>query len=346
MLVIGGLLTFYFVRIGIANRQRAVLEYNVSLRTKEISAKNEEILAQMEQVRHLNEEIDMQRDNIEQQNNLLARSKVELEEKVRERTHELSLSNHELMHQNVQLEQFTFMTAHNLRAPVARLLGLTAIFNYDNPTDAINPEVLKGVQKSARDLDEVIKDIGEILHVQKGTKHCLESLRVSPVVNQALKALDAEINEHKINVINKITPDVSIFGVPAYVNSVFYNIISNAVKYVDLRKKPEIELGSFQENNHVIITLADNGIGFDRDGLKEKLFKPFSRLNARGDGKGLGLYLVKIEMAHMNGDVEIQSKVDKGTVVTLRFPGTRNVLSEVSIGGSGLRSCGSEERSQ
>jgi ligand-binding sensor domain-containing protein/signal transduction histidine kinase len=332
--VIGSLLTFYFVRMGTANRQRAVLEYKVNQRTKEISAKNEEILSQneqiltqMEKVKQLSEEIAQQRDNIELQNNMLAGAKVELEKKVNERTNELSLSNNELMRQNVQLEQFAFMTAHNLRSPVARLLGLTAIFNNENPNDAINTQVINRVQKSAVDLDEVIKDIAKILQVQEGTKHRLEPLSVYPAIAQALKVLNVEIDEHKINIINKIAPDTTVYGVPAYVNSVFYNIINNAVKYADLRKKPLIEIGSVQDNGNVSITFTDNGIGFDSENMKEKLFKPFSRLNAKGDGKGLGLYLVKIEMESMNGDVNIESKVDNGTKVTLKFNRHAEVIS-------------------
>ncbi len=319
--VIGCLLTFYFVRIGIANRQRSALEYKVNLRTREITAKNHEILLQMEKVKHLSEEIAQQRDNIEQQNNLLASAKTELEKKVKERTNELSLSNKELMRQNVQLEQFTFMTAHNLRSPVARLLGLTSIFNRQNLTDPLNIEVINRVQKSALDLDEVIKDIADILQVQKGTKHHLEPLLVYPVIQRALQVLSPEINEHNMNVVNKINPGIAIYGIPAYVHSVFYNIISNAVKYADLRKRPHIEIESVQNNGHVNITFADNGIGFDRENLKDKLFKPFSRLNSNGDGKGLGLYLVKIEMESMNGEVNIESRVDSGTLVTLKFLG-------------------------
>jgi ligand-binding sensor domain-containing protein/signal transduction histidine kinase len=321
LIVVGGFLTFYFIRIGIANRQRAVLEHQVRQRTKEITTKNQEILSQMERVKHLSDEIAIQRDNIEKQNNMLAASTVELEKKVKERTIELSHTNNELTRQNLQLEQFAFMTAHNLRAPVARLLGLTAIFNSQDVTDPLNIEILKRIQNSALGLDEVIRDIADILQVQKETHHKLESLLVYPAVARALKRLDTEISEQGIKVVNKIDPGVAIFGITPYVHSVFYNIISNAVKYADLRKKPQIEIESTRNNGHVNITFVDNGIGFDRENLKEKLFKPFSRLNSYGNGKGLGLYLVKIEMESMNGDIDIDSKVDDGTRVTLRFRG-------------------------
>ena len=244
LIVVGGFLTFYFIRIGIANRQRAVLEHQVRQRTKEITTKNQEILSQMERVKHLSDEIAIQRDNIEKQNNMLAASTVELEKKVKERTTELSHTNNELTRQNLQLEQFAFMTAHNLRAPVARLLGLTAIFNAQDVTDPLNIEILKRIQNSALGLDEVIRDIADILQVQKETHHKLESLLVYPAVTRALKRLDTEISEQGIKVVNNIDPGVAIFGITPYVHSVFYNIISNAVKYADLRKKPQIEIES------------------------------------------------------------------------------------------------------
>ena len=71
---------------------------------------------------------------------------------------------------------------------------------------------------------------------------------------------------------------------------------------------------------HVRIIVADYGVGFDADDNGEKLFRPFTRFSTIKEGKGLGLYLIKIQMESMRGQVEIESKKNEGTSVVLTFP--------------------------
>lgn len=317
--VSGILLLFYRIRISSITRQRAELEWQVNQRTLEIQNKSKEIVSQMEKVEQLKDEIAAQRDSIELQNTQLANAKSDLEQKVVERTQELSQSNQELMEQNAQLEQFAFMTAHNLRAPVARLLGLTAIFNGRDLADPLNVEIIKRVQTSASGLDEVIRDIADILQVKKGIHRNVEPLEVLPAIQRALKSLRHEIELNKMTVVNLVEPDIWISGIGPYVHSVFYNLVSNAVKYADLNKGPELKIFAKIEEGHVYVIFQDNGIGFDALNQKDKLFKPFSRLNAHGEGKGLGLFLVKIQMESMKGTIEVDSHVDVGTSVKLIF---------------------------
>ena len=138
-------------------------------------------------------------------------------------------------------------------------------------------------------------------------------------MRKVLSSLHSEIQKKKITVTNTLTASLSIRGIQAYVYSVFYNVMSNSVKYSDEKKLSHINISYLQTSDTVQIIFSDNGIGFDAESQREKIFKPFSRLNSKGEGKGLGLYLVKIEMDSMNGTVGIQSQVDAGTTVTLTF---------------------------
>jgi signal transduction histidine kinase/ligand-binding sensor domain-containing protein len=305
----------------------------IALKNEEISAQNEEITSQMEeissqmdQVKKMNEEIASQRDYsnqqrelITKQNQQLADAKSQLEEKVKERTSELSRSHQELMEHNVQLEQFAFMTAHNLRAPVARLIGLTALFNHKQLSDPVNSEVIQFIHESAKNLDEIIRDIATILRVKKSLSEKMEPVLMSPVLQKVLVSFQQEIHSKKIAVYNKVESNTTVLGIEPYVYSVIYNIISNTIKYSDERKQAQITIESSDQNGVVKLIFKDNGIGFDSNQYREKLFKPFSRLNATVDGKGLGLYLIKIEMESMHGNVEIESKPNIGTTTTLTF---------------------------
>lgn len=298
-------------------REKRILEEKIAQRTREITKKNGEILEQNEELKHLSEEIASQRDSIEKQNTLLEQSKRDLELKVLERTTELSKANDELTEQNSQLEQYAYMTAHNLRAPIARLIGLTHIFNEKDFTDAINFDVIKRVKHSVHELDDVVHDINTILQVKKGANASVTQVNLADTIHNVLATFAEELNQRHIRVTFQHQLDVYIAGIEPYVFSVFYNVISNSIKYSSYNEASTIDIQLVNNENSVQVVIVDNGTGFDLQ--PEKIFKPFSRFHAEGEGKGLGLYMIKIQMESMQGSVEIQSSPGKGTTVFLTF---------------------------
>lgn len=213
--------------------EKIILERRVAERTNQIASKNEEILAQMEELKLLSDQIANQRDSIESQRLLLKHANEDLEQRVHERTDELSRTNQELLAQNLQLEQFAFMTAHNLRGPVARLLGLTHIFNLQDHSYENNEIIIQKIQSSASALDEVIRDISEILQVKKSLHHTFELINAYDIMEQVLGSSQEEIIQRKIHVTNEIDRSLELPGILPYVRSIFYNIINNAIKYSD-----------------------------------------------------------------------------------------------------------------
>jgi signal transduction histidine kinase len=141
------------------------------------------------------------------------------------------------------------------------------------------------------------------------------------IFTKVLNSLITEAETRNIQIENNIHEDVELLGIEPYVFSVFYNVASNSIKYADVRKAPFIRIEAVQSDEYVSIRVTDNGVGFDASLLSQKLFKPYSRLNSNVEGKGLGLYLIKIEMESMGGEVDIESQPNVGTTVTLRFRG-------------------------
>ena len=142
------------------------LEMQVNERTKEIQAQNEELLTQQE-------ELAAHRDILEGQNKIIAQSmeelqiiKSKLEYQVESRTQEVKNANAELVQRNNQLEQYAYITAHNLRAPVARLKGLVYIFEKIGAPDNQTREVVDKITSSALEMDEVLTDMNAILELK------------------------------------------------------------------------------------------------------------------------------------------------------------------------------------
>jgi signal transduction histidine kinase len=307
-------------------REKNRLELKVLERTRELVKKQEEIIAQNQELQQLSDVLAVNHDNIvsqkeiiEKQNFLLHQSKAELEKKVEERTQELQVSNEELAQQNVQLEQFAFMTAHNLRAPVARLLGLTSLLEVNGSRDPEENELLRRIRESSRTLDETIREISEILHIKKGLHGSFTNVNLRVVWDRILPTFNHEIESNKIMVNSCFDIHHVIRGIEPFVYSVFYNIISNSIKYADDRKRSYIKVTCGENDRFVIATFEDNGIGFNSALYADKLFKPFTRFNNLKEGRGLGLYLMKIQMEMMGGDIQLISHLDVGTTITLHF---------------------------
>lgn len=226
-------------------------------------------------------------------------------------------TNAELANQNTQLEQYAYMVAHNLRAPVARLLGLTNLLKISTPQDNSSEEIVEKINKSAYEFDHVIKDISSILEVKKGMRFAMEEILLKKEIEATIIFLKEDIRETKTEIILNLTGSEYVHGMRPYISSIFTNLISNAIKYRDVSRIAEINISSSLENNFVKIMVSDNGLGIDLLKYKNKIFEPFKRFHTHREGRGLGLHLVRTEVEAMGGRIEVSSMVGKGTTFTI-----------------------------
>ncbi|MFM8911528.1 MAG: ATP-binding protein [Flammeovirgaceae bacterium] len=316
------------LRAAVAEGTRELVQKNMELtrQGEEIATQNEEITSQNEELVSQQEEISSQRDQLEKQNQKLEESKrviaqhnQHLETTVQQRTLQLATSNEELKKQFHQLEQFSFIAAHNLRAPVARILGLANVFNIMGPAHSGNAEVLGHIVKSTQDLDTVVHDLGAILNTRPGVALQREPIVIPELVNKIIGRFAREIAEHNVSVQTDL--QVGEFNsVPAYIDSIVSNLLSNSIKYRAQERKCVIKVSVVPVAGGVAIKVEDNGIGFDAEGYANKLFEPFQRFHTHVEGKGLGMYLVKTQAEALGGQVEVTSVLDKGTSVVISLP--------------------------
>lgn len=252
-------------------------------------------------------ELQSARQLIEQQNAEIRKRNETLEEEVGKRTHELSEYNR-------QLEQFAFMSAHNLRGPVARILGLGNLLS-------ISPEKEEGEKKlivdkivsTTYELDEVVRDINVILQAQKDLTSVIVPIDIPEEFKKIKDILYREILEVKPSIVEDFSKVSSIKSVRTYFQSIFLNLLSNAVKYRDPDRNLEIKISTDVIQDYVVISCSDNGLGIDLSRLADKLFTLYSRFHFHVNGKGIGLYLVKSHLNSMGGKIEVESKVGVGS---------------------------------
>lgn len=317
--------------------QNKLLEKTVYERTREILAQNEEISSQNEEIVAHNEQLLLQQTEIEtQRNTLLAKSEKLLEAKriiedqsqliqqknreliveVERQTHDLKKTNLELVEQNTRLEQFAFIISHNLRAPLARLIGLSNILDFAKDAKEAD-DIVHLIIKSTHDLDQVIKDLTLILGIQKMNTLVLSEINLDEMLQKILKTVEDEIRETRATVVSDFGAANHITSLHPYLESIFYNLISNAIKYRHPERLPQIKIQSEIVDGHIKIDFADNGLGIDIDKNRDNLFSLYRRFHFHVEGKGMGLYLVKTQLEALGGRVEIQSKVNEGTVFSI-----------------------------
>ncbi|MDX1903930.1 MAG: 7TM diverse intracellular signaling domain-containing protein [Thermonemataceae bacterium] len=299
------------------------LERQIEERTQDLAQKQREIEVQNEELRQQREELEASHNQlfeqnkvIEQQNAELTKYNENLENIVEERTKQLSQANLTLVSQNIQLEQFAFITAHNLRSPVAQLIGLTGLFNKENFADPLNVEIFRYMVSSAQTMQRTLQDLNEILEVRKGRNQSLEKIPFEAISKEV-------ISDYFANADARISFDFkdadSVIFIKAYLKSIFYNFISNAIKYKHQHRKAEILVFSTDFPNEIRLSFKDNGLGIDLKKYKHKLFGLYQRFHLEKEGKGMGLYLCKTQVEALGGRIEVQSELDKGTQFDIYF---------------------------
>jgi signal transduction histidine kinase len=259
---------------------------------------------------------------LSEQNEEIKTLNENLEVQVAKRTLELQKTLTDLEKRNRDLDQFSHVISHNLRGPVASILGLGRILDRDNPSDPVNLEIFNRLISAAENLDSVVSDLSVILEVKGNQELPKEKIELAQVVKQAEKLLENDIKKSGLQVtLSGETTVVS--GVKAYLESIHYNLLTNAIKYAAADRPPFVKIAASsqqtEKGNHCLITYTDNGIGIAAEDY-EKIFQPYKRLSAKGNGKGLGLYLVKTQIEAMGGNISVSSQVGTGTTFTIQLP--------------------------
>ena len=229
----------------------------------------------------------------------------------------------ELLKSNADLKQFSFITSHNLRAPLSNLNGILNILEFDK-LDEYNQNLIGMLGKSVKQLGQTIDDLSKILIIKNNVN--------IEVLNIDLHESFHHVKDVFLNTLNDLCADVETdFQVtnipfnPTYFESILVNLISNAIKYRSVNRSLAISISSeYDSKGNIVFKFGDNGIGIDIPRHKNKLFGLYQRFHDHIEGHGLGLFIIKSQIVALGGKIEIQSEVDQGTtfIITLKVNGS------------------------
>ena len=251
---------------------------------------------------------------IEDHNDEIAARNESLEEEVNKRTREL-------LDYNQQLEQFAFIASHNLRAPVASLLGLGNLMEVSLSNKEDIEQICLNMMNTARELDRVVRDLSTILEIRKTSHAPLAKIILDDEVHLVKVSLEREILETRADLRIDFSEVPSVMTVRPLMDSILMNLISNAIKYRHPDRAPRISLSTTRIGGEICLMVSDNGLGMDLKEYGDKVFTLYGRFHSHVDGKGLGLYLVKTHVIAMGGRIEVESKLGVGSTfrVFLRY---------------------------
>ncbi len=229
----------------------------------------------------------------------------------------LTQTNQELSKRNTELDNFVYSVSHDLRAPIASVLGLLNLAKKDKDL-AMRNLYLEKITESALQQDLFIKEIldqsrNSRLEVRK--EEILFEPLIDETFNQLKFATSTGIAVEKIIHVNQA---FSFYSDKWRLKVILNNIISNSIRYRNGRQ-PVIKVNVDIRNHKAIVEVEDNGRGIPREHL-HKVYQMFYRATDDGAGSGLGLYIVKETIDKLQGIISIESIEGEGTKVKLEIP--------------------------
>jgi PAS domain S-box-containing protein len=239
------------------------------------------------------------------------------EEKEKEKEREQLIR--ELTQNNKDLKQFSYITSHNLRAPLSNLTGLLNLIEDIPIDDPELKEIITGFSKSTHLLNETINDLVKVIIIKDNPSIQKEKVLIKDVFENVFNQLSFLISANK-PILKIDLEDITILDInKSYLESIFLNLLTNAIKYRDPSRQLRVTIGTKVVDDNLIITFKDNGIGIDLEKNMDKIFGLYQRFHNYPDSKGLGLYLVKSQVESMGGTISVASTVGKGTTFTIVF---------------------------
>ncbi|MEO6549268.1 MAG: CHASE3 domain-containing protein [Ferruginibacter sp.] len=233
--------------------------------------------------------------------------------------HRMKISN-ELVRRNKDLEQFAYIISHNLRSPVANILGLSRAMNLPSLDIEKAKQVRGALNDSISRLDVVVTDLNAILQAKREISEIKEKVRFPELVENIKVSIKNLLESSNIKVSYDFAAVEEMFALKSYLHSIFYNLISNSIKYRRRNIEAVIEVSSKLVENNIELFFSDNGMGIDLKKKGDQVFGLYKRFHPDIEGKGIGLFMVKTQVETLGGNISIESEINKGTVFKIEFP--------------------------
>lgn len=236
-----------------------------------------------------------------------------------------SITHQKLERLNNELETLLYRISHDLKGPVASVLGLLNIVNCD---DSISKEQLAVMMKSNMDrLSLILSELLDITNIKTG-KPQVAAFEILPCLKQVIKNLERHKGIEEVNFHLNLDEELTVHSDVVLFKSIWQNLIENSIKYRQKGSPNKVIINGQLERNNVLLSITDSGQGISAE-VRLKMYQMFFRGNESSDGSGLGLYIVKNALEKLKGTIEYDTSYKHGArfLVTIPSKTTTPVLN-------------------
>ncbi|NNJ56707.1 MAG: PAS domain S-box protein [Bacteroidia bacterium] len=240
-------------------------------------------------------------------------------QKLQNTNNELVDLNHKLEDQTQQLQEFAYISSHNLRSPAGNIRALLDFYNSD-PTKENFDLFLDKLDVVSVDLMETINDLADVVKIKNEVSKEVSVLSLSKIVDKIKDSLSEKIKSKNAIIRTDFKKEDKIKASKTYMESIFLNLISNALKYSKDEVPPEIDVSSKIVDSNLVLTFKDNGLGIDLTKFGGKVFGLRKTFHRNKDSRGVGLFITKAQVEAMGGTIDIESEPNVGTTFVIKIP--------------------------
>ena len=158
------------------------------------------------------------------------------------------------------------------------------------------------------------------MQINLNSKENNKSIALKPIIDQNLSSLLSMANQSKVEIINEIGNDVVVKAIPAYLDSIIMNFVTNSIKYRSGNRKSYLKIMAEPIDNFYILYFIDNGLGINLQKHGDKLFGMYKTFHQHEDSRGIGLFITKNQVEAIGGKIEVESQENVGTTFKVYLP--------------------------
>ncbi|TNE72839.1 PAS domain S-box protein [bacterium] len=226
---------------------------------------------------------------------------------------------HRIQNQNNILQNYAHIISHNLRSHSSNITGIIYLLMEEFKHLHTN-EMFNYLRKAADNLMSLVKHISETSSVFSDADLSYESINVQALTEKVINSIYFLKEQANVDIELQIPKQTNIYVHQDFAESIFLNLLTNAIKYRSPKRKAKILIKAQTEKEFVKISFQDNGLGIDLEKYGLKLFGLLKTFHENEDARGLGLFMVKNQIETMGGKIEVKSVVDKGTTFDVYLP--------------------------
>jgi len=214
--------------------------------------------------------------------------------------------------QNKRLLNFAHIVSHNLRSHSGNLKMLLDIIKSDLKGIEGN-EAFSLLDHAVNELQETVSSLNEVATINIKNDMSITPVNLLKSFKSVLASINGELLKSEAKLTLDIDPNLYVNAVPAYLDSIILNFLTNAIKYRKPNINLEIDISTLIQKEFVIIKIKDNGLGIDLERNGSKLFGMYKTFHKHKDARGIGLFITKNQVESIGGKIEVKSKVNIGS---------------------------------